>query len=389
MKNKKSWKISCLTLVILILSGVAIWGMLTEIDKKSLQKSLNETISFTKIRLRNYENYTANDRVKSLIRLLDKSKELSSDMKKMKPYGQKEIDDYVEEQRLSGVLISDKNQNLVFQSGEKKDRESLWKTIVAKGYIKEILEHPEETYTERMLIGNKEYDVAILPRQDAPGLLVAYAQKGGKNYGDLTLDSVFADLPVSMNGAIVVCDNHSVVSTNQAKLLGKTITMLKDNIIIHRQDNKDGIIRIKRKNNTWYGRKDKMGKYVIYVFFPSTQVFMTRSIVCGIYLAVAVLICLLLLLIRSNIEKMALKQSQKRMRIINALGTAYSSITLFDLTEQKAEVIKKSEKDDTVSEGKILSKENQKKYVNKFIAEECRKDQRNMAFVRYCSTACR
>ena len=374
MKNKKSWKISCLTLVILILSGVAIWGMLTEIDKKSLQKSLNETISFTKIRLRNYENYTANDRVKSLIRLLDKSKELSSDMKKMKPYGQKEIDDYVEEQRLSGVLISDKNQNLVFQSGEKKDRESLWKTIVAKGYIKEILEHPEETYTERMLIGNKEYDVAILPRQDAPGLLVAYAQKGGKNYGDLTLDSVFADLPVSMNGAIVVCDNHSVVSTNQAKLLGKTITMLKDNIIIHRQDNKDGIIRIKRKNNTWYGRKDKMGKYVIYVFFPSTQVFMTRSIVCGIYLAVAVLICLLLLLIRSNIEKMALKQSQKRMRIINALGTAYSSITLFDLTEQKAEVIKKSEKDDTVSEGKILSKENQKKYVNKFIAEECRKD---------------
>ena len=374
MKTEKSWKLSGMLLAVLVLAGIVIWGVFTRIDRAGLKETLAETISFTKIRLQDYEDYTANDRVKSLIRLLDKAEELSRDMKKMEFYGEAELDEYVTRQRLTGAVVFDENLNVILQSVQNEDVRLLWKKIINKGYIKEILEHPEETYTERIQIEDAEYDFAVIPRQDAAGLLIAYAQKDEKKYGDLTLGSVFADFPVSMNGSIVVCAEDTVVSTNQAELLGMTEEELKEYYGSTLDSNKEGMICINPKNTTWYGSKDKMGEYIIYVFFPASQVFMTRSVVSGIYVAVAVLLYLLLLLVRSNVEKTALKQNQKRMRIINALGTAYSSITLFDLAAGKTEVIKKMDEDDTVDAGNLLSKEMQAKYVHKLMAEEYREE---------------
>ena len=374
MKTEKSWKLSGLLLAVLVLAGIVIWGVFTRIDRNGLKETLAETISFTKIRLQDYEDYTANDRVKSLIYLLDKAEELSRDMGKMESYGETDLDEYVTWQRLTGAVVLDENLNVVLQSAQNEDVKFLWKKIINKGYIKEILEHQEETYTERIQIEDAEYDFAVIPRQNASGLLIIYAQKNEKTSGDLTLSSVFADFPVSMNGSIVVCTEDGVVSTNQTELLGMTDKELQEYYGSTLESNQEGIICINPKNSTWYGSKDKMGEYMIYVFFPASQVFMTRSAVSGLYVASAVLLYLLLMLVRSNVEKTALRQNQKRMRIINALGTAYSSITLFDLSAGKTEVVKKMDEDDTVDVENLLSKEKQAKYVNKLIAEEYREE---------------
>ena len=370
MKNKRSWKLSGCILIVLIFAGAIIWGIFTGIDRASLKESLDETLSFTKLRLQEYEDYTANDRVKSLVRLLDKTKAICSEMKKTELYEQQELDAYREEQRLSGVAVSDGELKIVRQSMQDKEGEALWSEVISKDYVQEILEHPEETYTERIGFNGKTYDLAIVPRRDAAGLVAAWAEKDGKAQGDMTLDSVFADFPVSMNGVITVCSGDVVVSTNQTGILGKTTQELREYYNSSLEGNEEGIISVRPENTAWYGRKDKMGEYVIYIFFPASQVFMTRSIACGLYGAIAVLIYLLLLLVRSNIEKAALKQSQKRMRIINALGTAYSSITLFHLSNGRAEIIKKSDTDDRVLEGKLLSKENRKKQVSELVAPE-------------------
>ena len=355
MKNRKISKTSRLVLIIMIIAGVAIWGIFTSIDKKNLDVSLKDTISFAKIRIQNYEDYTANDRVKSLVRLLDKSKELTNDIKMVKTYGQQQLDEFTSEQRLSGVLVTDADLNIVLHNGSDTEAQTLWKTIEDKDYVTEILEHPEETYTERLQVEHDEYDVAVVPRKDASGLVVAYARKDGENYGDMTISSVFADFPVSMNGAIVICDDNGVVSTNQSALLGKTFEQLKKASKSNADCKNENIMRIRKNGSTWYGRKDKIGEYVIYVFFPASQIYMLRSIVMGVYLALAVMIHLLILLVQSNVEKTTLRQSQKRMHIINALGTAYFSISLFDLAAGKIEIIKRSDHDADESEIEPLS----------------------------------
>ena len=371
MRNRKILTISRVVLILMIAAGVVIWGIFTGIDKKNLDVSLKETISFAKIRIQNYEDDTANDRVKSLVRLLDKSKALTNDMEMVEKYGKQQLDAFASEQRLSGVLVTDADLNIVLQNGSDVDIQTLWKTIKDKNYVTDILEHPEETYTERMQTDHGEYDVAAVPRKDTSGLVVAYAKKDGETYGDMTIASVFADFPVSMNGAIVICDDKGVVSTNQSALLGKTYEQLQKASKSNADCRKENIMRIRKNRSTWYGRKDKTDEYIIYVFFPASQIYMLRSVVVGIYVALAVMIHLLILLVQSNVEKTTLRQSQKRMRIINALGTAYFSISLFDLAAGSIERIKKSDHDADESEIEPLS-ERKLKQMCENVAEEFR-----------------
>ena len=372
MKSKKRPGISGILLIVLILVGMIVWGIFTGLDRRELSETLDKTTLVAKNKLQDYDNYTANDRVKSLVRLLDKTKELGTNLSKINKYGQQELDEYITEQRLSGAFVSDKNLNVVIQGQQNLDSENLWNEIIGKGYVKEVLEHPEATYTERITVNREEYDLAVVPRQDAEGLVIAYAEKNSNTLGDMTLESVFSDFLVNMHGVIMVCLDDTVVSTNQETLLGKTMQEMRKYYNSRPEGNESGIIRIKPDHKIWYGHKDKMKEYAIYIFFPASQIFMARTVVCGLYTAVAILVYLLFLLIKSNLEKVTLKQSQKRMRIINALGTAYASIVLFDLEKDKVEMIKTSGDTSMPSGDQILSKKIQQNHINEMLTSEYR-----------------
>ena len=58
-------------------SGILIFLLLTASDNKKLNSTLNETFDFAKTRIERYEIYNTNDQVKSLVRLMDKTTELS------------------------------------------------------------------------------------------------------------------------------------------------------------------------------------------------------------------------------------------------------------------------------------------------------------------------
>ena len=76
-KGKKFDKNVCLLMFILLFSGILIFLLLTASDNKKLNSTLNETFDFAKTRIERYENYNTNDQVKSLVRLMDKTIELS------------------------------------------------------------------------------------------------------------------------------------------------------------------------------------------------------------------------------------------------------------------------------------------------------------------------
>lgn len=76
-KGKKFDKNACLLVFVLIFSGILIFLLLTASDNKKLNSTLNETFDFAKTRIERYEIYNTNDQVKSLVRLMDKTTELS------------------------------------------------------------------------------------------------------------------------------------------------------------------------------------------------------------------------------------------------------------------------------------------------------------------------
>ena len=290
-QKKKIDKNACLLVFILIISGILTFLLLTASDNKKLNSTLNETFDFVKTRIERYEIYNTNDQVKSLVRLMDKTTELSRVIAQEGNLSTEMLDEYAGEQRLTGILVLDEKLKVIEQTMEDGDAMPLWQKLIESNYVRDIADHPEKTYTTRLRNGGKRYDFAAAARQDAAGILIAYAQKEevSEFNGDLTMASLFSDFPFEMKGSVVICDADEIVSTNKQELLSRSVEESKSLYENKFKADANGIVCLHSKTGNWYGRWEKIKDYDAFIFFPEGQVYITRNIVCVIYVLLALL----------------------------------------------------------------------------------------------------
>ena len=171
-KKKRVDRNACLLVFILIFSGILTFLLLTARDNSKLNSTLDETFGFVKNRIESYEIYNTNDQVKSLVRLLDKTTELSRVIEQEGNLSTEMLNEYAREQRLTGILVLDQNLKVTEQSAKDGDTMSLWQKLIKSDYVRDIAEHPEKTYTTRLRNKGKIYDFAAVARQDAAGINV-------------------------------------------------------------------------------------------------------------------------------------------------------------------------------------------------------------------------
>ena len=344
MKNKQLLKgFGGILLTILVITGIILFSVFQTSGKKNMQNVLEESISFTQLRVGRYKNYRDNDQIKSLVRLQDKAEALSFAMAGETDFNEQRLQEYADEQKLSGILILDENLQAILQVSEDGTTEDFLKDMIESAYVKDILEHPEKTYITRLTTDDAVYDFAAVSRQDAKGLILTYLQRcdAGNAAGDLSMESLLADFPFEMQGVVVICEEDLVVGSNQKKLIGKTTEEFMNLYQGFFDADKDGIIRLSSGGTTWYGKRDAAENYTVYMLFPASQVFMTRNIVCLVYVLLAIMLFMIQMLGVNRTETNMLLKEQKRLRIIRAIGQAYSSIYLVDLKTQKLEAVKR------------------------------------------------
>ena len=375
MKSKKRLSSCFFMSIVLILLGISCFCFTNASDMAKLNDTLDETISFVKSCINRYEIYNANDRVKSLVRLLDKSEELSRVLDAEHDFTAQDMDNYAKQQRLTGVLVLDEKLNVSIQTTQDYDAMSLWKKLIDSKYVRDILESPSKTYMTRLRNEGNIYDFAAVARQDAPGILIAYAKKEEVNEknGDLTMETVFADFPFKMDGSVVISDGTKVVSTNESELLGMSVKECDELYQNTFHESKDHIVRLDAAGRSWYGKKEKIRDYDIYIFFPGMQVFMTRNVVGLSYILIAIVIFTLFRTVRIHMEQESIMREQKRLQIINALGHAYSFILLIDIKKNTLEVVKSADVAGPNYRKKNLTNELQKEYIDGMIAPSFQK----------------
>lgn len=376
MKSKKRLSSCFFMPIALILLGISCFCFTNASDIAKLNDTLDETISFVKSCISRYEIYNANDRVKSLVRLLDKSEELSRVLDAEHDFTAQDMDNYAKQQRLTGVLVLDEKLNVSIQTTQDYDAMSLWKKLIDSKYVRDILESPSKTYMTRLRNEGNIYDFAAVARQNAPGVLITYAKKEEVNEknGDLTMETVFADFPFKMDGSVVISDGTKVVSTNESKLLGMSVKECDELYQNTFHESKDHIVRIDAAGSSWYGRKEKIRDYDIYVFFPAMQVFTMRNVVCLSYILIAIVIFTLFRTVRIHMEQESIMREQKRLQIINALGQAYSIILLLNIKKNMLEVIKFSDGVGHNIRKEDLSNALRKEYIENMIAPSFQKN---------------
>ncbi len=329
-----------LFLLALVVVGIGVFVLFTNIDRAMLRKTLDETFTFVEMRLHLYEVDAANDRVKSLTRLQDKTAALRDEMVMKDDFTPSDLNAFADVQRLTGVLVLDGEMQLEMQSTLDGNAMQLWKQQLQSDYVRDILDYPQKSYAAHIEQDGELYDFAALARTDAPGLLVAYVKKSSEDAGDLTAGDLLDHFPLEDGGIATICQDDRVLTSNSAAQLNRTSEECRQLYNDKQTHVSGGIVELHTSRDVWYGSRRNIGKYEVFVFFPAGKVFLTRNIIFVSYLALTMMTYLMVLLLQSRAEKGALTETQKRMGIITALGTAYESLMLLDLKKNTVETLK-------------------------------------------------
>ena len=361
-----------LFLLALAVVGVCVFVIFTNLNRAMLRETLDETFTFVETRVHLYEVDEANDRVKSLTRLQDKTAALRDEMMLKDDFTPSDLNAFADTQRLSGVLVLDGELKLEMQSTRDGDAMQLWKQQLQSDYVREILDYPQKSYATRVEQDDEIYDFAALARTDAPGLLIAYALKDSEDVGDLTVGSLLDHFPLEHGGIATICQDDRVVTSNSEEQLNRTREECQQLYNGEQTRVSGGIAELHSSRGVWYGSRKNVGQYEVFVFFPAGQIFMMRNIIFLSYLALTVLAFLMVLLLQSRADKDALQETQKRMGIITALGTAYESIMLVDLEKNTVETLKDVSGEEQYNRTRPIQREEQVRRTQTMIAEPYR-----------------
>lgn len=329
-----------------ILAGIVImisgFILLTVHDTTQAVKASDQALNFMKYRITQFNNYTANDKTKSLVRLLDKANELSRCIAAEGMSGES-LDKYAHDQRITGTALLDSNLNVIEQSSSDGDIYDLWEDIIRSENVADIAKSKLKSYMTRLEKNGNTYDFAAVPRTGDDGIVIAYALKDEiYDSSDITIGSLISGFDMQMNGIGIIFCGDTVIGSTEEDVLDQKLDKYDCILDSALQENYSGLIKTSFEEKIWYGEKTKAGKYTLYVFFPASAVFSTRNTVVGYAVAIYIIICMTFIILRYRSDRRNVVQLQKQYRTISAISEIYVSVFLLR-TDDSLEIIKAPE----------------------------------------------
>ena len=341
LASKLFW-LSLLAGLVLVLLG---YSAHTALDKADVRRVAQQTLSSVSGRLQRYENYMANEKSKSLIRLLDKANELSRCLAQETADRSGFLADYVHQQRLTGVILLDGQVHMETRFPEVPIPLSGLDQTNVRAQVESVVQHPKKTYLTRLTTSGGTFDFAAVARQDGPGAVVAYVRKETAEFSedDISLDTMFLGDNYNLDGVVVVSDGTAILASNKSALQGTYSAEFLDRFHQQLAPDRSDLIHLSYQGQDWYGSRTSSGDYRLYAFFPASSVFATRTGALGYTLAAYILLLTVFTVLRHRSSRATLRQLEKQYRIISAVSSIYSSCFLFSLDGQSVEVIRAQE----------------------------------------------
>ena len=348
-----------------------------------------ETVGFLKGECQKYQSYTQGISARSLQDMLDKASGLEKFVPQEKLADEDFLHDFIHTEHLGGVLVVDSSLALVAQSDlDHQDAYVLWKDTLQKESVRDILNHPEKTYVDKVVLHDTPYNVGIVGTQDGSMLILCYAsaEKPSSDPYEITLSSALTNNTFHKDPTVVITDGTQILSTNDPIVagLGESQYQLLSDTVKWKDDQ---LVRFRYNDTTFYGLRRVYGSYYLYAVYNSKEVFADRTNLIILAFMVHLLICIHYLFAQRYMDKRSMEKMQKQLRIISAISTSYSSTFLLHIDRMELEPIKPSARLQAIFE----------KHANPydFIFEVCRscvaREQRNlvMDFLELRSMAAR
>jgi len=376
VKHTKNGKKNVMIRLIPPVAGVLLLAFIflltTYMAKQTVSGVADETLLYARQTCERYDNYVSDDKTKDLINLQEKAISIAM----YEQYGvtiHKDIlDAYVVDENLTGVVVTDKAGDCVLSSGE--DAQILFEKELKNDSVLQILEHPEKSYMERLQIGEKTYDFAVVAREGVTGLILCYHEVELRLMGvnEISLDTMLSGHQFKMDGMVVITNGEVVLNTNENHVQGQSVIGCPIDITDENAWETGKITKLKYKGKCWFGKQMRYKNYRLYAIYPSGQVFATRTTILAFSTAVYIFFLLILAFLRNRSAQNTMREMQTQFRIINAVGSIYKLNLLIHLDTGEWEAIKMPGEIGAVLHRQAAAESMLQSYVQNFVGQKYR-----------------
>lgn len=327
-------------LALYVLLFITAFFALTWHDNHHLRNVMETTTAFAMQRLEQYTQGASNDRAKSEIRLLDKTVALSEQIKHEPQMGNDALDRFAYEQRLTGAIVLDENLNTVWETTADGDTAAFLDTLLKRSTVLEILDYPVKSYMTRTQLDGQYVDFAAVARQDAPGLVLAYADREKVDSSDMQLGTLFSGFTFELDGVVAVSDGSTIITSNHEEIIGRDAKVFSAENAPHMHWDAEGHLSIHNGLDFWYGQRTTFENYSVYALFPGSAIFNYRNtiLIYGTLVYLGIWLCFALLRVQQS--RRALEKNSEQARIISAISEIYSFTFLINIQRGTVRIIK-------------------------------------------------
>ena len=314
--KKGFWIISALIGLIWACS-VVLYFFQTE--RAQEETALLNIVNYVKVQCATYTHYNEASESKSLLRALESTMQVSTNIAAETGNG-RELDDQMLKEStdqlwLSGIMVLDDDGNIVCEYNKDVDFIDEVKTQIEKEAVLDIASYDEKVYSQRIRHKDGSYvDMAVCERTDEPGIVATYyytPAEYANNY-TLTIQSLLNGYQKSSDGTIIVADDGVVIASNDRSLIGQNSTDQEAIQKLKKNADSRHLMHLKANGVSCYGIMLKQRNHYIYAYVPDSVVFQTlpQNVIAGVFFYLVVLGIIWLAVRRARAG--SLKREQKK-----------------------------------------------------------------------------
>ena len=336
--------------LIAILGIVVFLSVLTissTLNRKRLEKEIDGMLDYLKTQCISYDEVTASDKSKSLMWLSDEVAEIAKDIARDNAeVDEAYLNDHADGQRISGVIVTDENNNILYEYNKTNKNFEFLQSIINSKTIKDVGKYRSKIAVERVIIDDNMYDIAAVSREDSPGTVIGYYYQNiiSVHSKDTAVENLLKVYNVDMNGMLIITDGEKVYSSNDDNINDKNVEDCEIISVLDAAKSSGNLIKFRYDGKTYYGGKAKCRDYHLYVYYPMMSAF-SQSINVMVYtLFIVVAFWLTMLVLNQKSDNAHILEINKQNSIIGAISEIYSTTVLVDFKSNNLKVLKAPEK---------------------------------------------
>ena len=301
MGNKFSNKYIWVLMLVMGVFAMAVTALIGgDSSIRNAQQTAQRTLQYLKEQCISYRDTVAADRIKSLVRLTEQAQEVAEREGMVgQSRSNEELARYAQRQRVSCVLVLDKDLEIEFSSGADMD----WSDYYTNEAIRSVMDYPEKIYARRLIRDGAMYDIAAVARIENPGVVFCVRLQSNTTIASYraSIESLLAGYDTLLNDKVYtyITDGERVVGSSVAEQWNLPVDEVP---LIHALESSPSVgseLTQLRADGTFFGAREQYQQYSLYVFLPNEYVFeQGKNMVIsafGVYALAAVLATLLVL----------------------------------------------------------------------------------------------